>query len=593
MVRRKKLIILWSVAGGAVVVCAAVLLVLSQSETTYTPGQGVEGITRKLERELPSDHPQIVFRDVAAQAGVHFQHFQGVRSTQLPEDMGSGAAWGDYDNDGWEDLFLCNIAGPVSEEGSAPRARNRLFHNDGDGTFTDVTDEAGVGDSITAMGAAWGDFDSDGFLDLVVTGFGNLHLYRNNGNGTLSDVTRVAGMDSFEGFWTGASWSDYDRDGKIDLYVSAYVQYEYRPEDAERGTLQYQAVVPYTLNPSSYSPERNLLFHNNGDGTFTEQAEAAGVENASGRSLSASWTDFDDDGWPDLYVANDVSDNAMYRNLGNGRFDDVSHGAWVADYRGAMGLAVGDWDRDGDQDLFVSHWLAQENALYSNLKFAFDTASVPDGEMRFMDVADMVGLGQIALDYIGWGAFFFDYDNDGRLDLFLVNGSTFQDPDDTSRLIPMRDQLFWNAGSDRGFYDVGAVSGEVFDQKHVARGAAFADYDHDGDLDVVVVNHGSAAHLLRNDGGNANRWISVAARSPSGNRFAIGAKVTIEAGGQTQQIQIGSQPSYLSQNPLRAHFGLGSAERVDRLVVIFPSGKRVEKTDIETNQTIEVREDEG
>jgi hypothetical protein len=504
--------------------------------------------------------------------------------------MGSGAAWGDYDNDGWEDLFLCNIRGPLTEADSPDGAHGHLFHNQGDGTFEDVTEQAGVEDSLIGMGAAWGDYDSDGFLDLAVTSFGGLRLYRNNGNGTFTDATRSAGMDSFEGFWTGASWGDYDRNGRLDLYVSGYVRYAYQQGDAERGTLQYQAVVPYTLNPSSYEPGRNLLFHNNGDGTFNERSSEAGVENSSGRSLSASWTDFDGDGWLDLYVANDVSDNAMYRNLGDGRFDDVSHQAWVADYRGAMGLGVGDWDGDGDQDIFVSHWLAQENALYSNLKFAFETASVPEGEMRFMDVADMVGLGQIALDYIGWGSFFFDYDNDGRLDLFVVNGSTFQDPDDPSLLIPMVDQLYWNAGRERGFYDVGAVSGEVFEQEHVGRGAAFADYDRDGDLDVIVVNHGGPAQLLRNGGGKGNHWLSVAVRSKNGNRFGVGAKVEIEAGGGRQTVEIGSQSSYLSQSSLLAHFGLGSEERVDRLVVVFPSGTRVERDGIEADQRIEIWE---
>ena len=593
MVRRKKLILLWSVAGGAVIIAAAVHLWLAQSKASYTPGEGVEGITRTLERDLPSDYPQITFIDAADEAGLRFKHFQGTRSTQLPEDMGSGAAWGDYDNDGWEDLFLCNIRGPLTDEGSSDTmAHGHLFHNQGDGTFKDVTEEAGVGTALMGMGAAWGDFDSDGFLDLAVTSYGGLHLYRNNGNGTFADATQSSGMGPFEGFWTGASWGDYDKDERLDLYITGYVQFAYQQGDSERGTLQYQAVVPYTLNPSSYEPERNLLFHNNGDGTFTERASEAGVENSSGRSLSASWADFDGDGWPDLYVANDVSDNAMYRNLGGGRFDDVSHEAWVADYRGAMGLGVGDWDGDGDQDIFVSHWLAQENALYSNLRFAFETASVPDGEMRFMDVADMVGLGQIALDYIGWGSFFFDYDNDGRLDLFVVNGSTFQNPDDTSLLIPMVDQLYWNRGREQGFYDLSSVSGDVFGEEHVGRGAAFADYDRDGDLDIVVVNHSGPAQLLRNDGGNQSHWLSVAVRSKRGNRFGVGAMVEIETGGARQSAEIGSQSSYLSQNSLDAHFGLGSAERVDRLLVVFPSGTRIERRNIEANRRIEIWEGE-
>ena len=245
-----------------------------------------------------------------------------------------------------------------------------------------------------------------------------------------------------------------------------------------------------------------------------------------------------------------------------------------------------------DQDIFLTHWIAQENALYSNLKFAFGEASTDDKEMHFMDVADMVGLGQIALDYIGWGAFFFDYDNDGRPDLFVSNGSTFQDEKDTKKLVPMRNLLFWNGGSERGFFDVGEVSGDVFAAPRVSRGAATADYDNDGDMDVIVVTHGGAAQLLRNEGGNKNNWLRVEPRSREGNRFAVGAKVYIEVGDSQQSIQIGSQASYLSQNPYEAHFGLGSAEKVDRLVVLFPSGEKIERRDLAANQRLVLWESE-
>jgi hypothetical protein len=379
----------------------------------------------------------------------------------------------------------------------------------------------------------------------------------------------------------------------VDLYVTGYVQYAYRAEDAGRGTRQYQSVVPYTLNPSSYEPERNLLLRNNGNATFTEVGAAAGVDNPQGRSLAAAWCDFDEDGWLDLYVANDVSDNVLFRNNGDGTFADVSHPYWVADYRGAMGLAVSDWDADGDQDIFVTHWIAQENALYSNLRIAFGGGggeSSP-GETRFMDVADMMGLGQIALDVIGWGTFFFDYDNDGRVDIFVANGSTFQEDENPAQLVAMPSQLFWNGGGDRGFFEVGPVAGEFFSSPRVARGAAPADYDGDGDLDVVVVNHGREASLLRNDGGHLQNWIIVEPRSNSGNRFGLGAKVHVEAGGRTQYAQIGSQPSYLSQAPPEAHFGLGDVDRVDRIVVEFLGGARVERRDVAARQRLMVKED--
>ena len=587
--------VVYAAAGTLIVVAAAgILLWARRPMGSYAPGAPQENVTRALDRDLPKNVPRVTFRDVAREAGVDFRHFNGRRSTQLPEDMGSGAAWGDYDNDGRVDLFIVNVAGPLSltppELASSP-ARNRLYHNEGGGRFRDVTDVAGVGDRMIGMGAAWGDYDNDGLLDLVVTSYGGLRLYRNRGDGSFSDVTRAAGMGGFKGFWTGASWGDYDRDGNLDLYVCGYVQYAYRPGDAQRGSLQYKASVPYTLNPSSYPPERNLLFHNDGQGRFKEVARAAGVDNPEGRSLSAAWCDFDEDGLPDLYVANDVSDNAMYRNLGKGRFADVSTAAWVADYRGAMGLGVADWDGDGDQDIFITHWLAQENALYSNLKVAFGAAPAPPGQLRFMDVADMVGLGQIALDYIGWGTSFLDYDNDGRPDIFVVDGSTFQDEKDPAHLVPMPNLLFWNGGEEKGFFEVGRASGEVVATPRVGRGAAFADYDDDGDIDVLVVNHEAEALLLRNDGGNRNHWLRVRARTKGKNRFGVGAKVRVEAAGRSQTIQIGSQPSYLSQSPYQAHFGLGAATRVERVQVTFLDGKTVEITDVPAGQTMDVWHD--
>jgi hypothetical protein len=311
------------------------------------------------------------------------------------------------------------------------------------------------------------------------------------------------------------------------------------------------------------------------------------VDNPSGRSLSAAWCDFDQDGWDDLYVANDVSDNAMFKNLGNGKFEDVSHSAWVADYRGAMGLGIGDWDNDEDFDIFITHWIAQENALFTNMFIPFKGEK--PRKMFFMDQADQYGLGQIALDFIGWGTSFFDYDNDGKLDLFVVNGSTFQDEKDKRRLIAMKHLLFWNKDEDAGFFEVGAVSGDIFRRQTVGRGAAFADYDDDGDVDLIIVNHSDRAWLLKNDGGNKNRWLKVRVRGDK-NRFGIGAKVKITIGDKAQLQQIGSQPSYLSQNALEAHFGVGEAKQVDKLQVVFPSGKVVERQGVGTNQTVEVRE---
>ncbi|MEE9245189.1 MAG: CRTAC1 family protein, partial [Gemmatimonadota bacterium] len=328
-------------------------------------------------------------------------------------------------------------------------------------------------------------------------------------------------------------------------------------------------------------------------GTFTEVARHAGVAGRGGLSLGAAWSDFDEDGWPDLYVANDVSDNVLYRNLGDGTFSDISHAARVADYRGAMGVAVGDWDGDADMDLFVTHWIAQENALYTNrLSDLRSPESVSPAQLQFSDEADRYGLGQTALDYIGWGTSFLDYDNDGKLDLFVVNGSTFQQRDSPRDLVPMPDQLFWNRGAGEGFYDVSSVSGGYFQREYVGRGAAFGDYDNDGDVDVFIINHGAPAILLRNDGGNQNPWLSVRLEGRRSNRSAIGARLRLVAGGSVQIREVGSQASYLSQNSLVEHFGLGTASRVDTLEILWPSGTRQVILDIAANQILDVVEAE-
>ncbi len=588
---RRKRQIAWTLVSSAffLAVAAAALWSRSTPSEPYRPGERVEGLTASLERALPEDYPRVTFTDVTREAGIAFRHFDGERSSRLPEDMGSGAAWGDYDGDGDLDLYVVNVAGPLTrtpEELAASPAHNALYRNDGDGTFTDVSAQAGVDLRGWGMAAAWGDYDNDGRLDLFTTAYGENTLFHNDGDGTFTDVSARAGTGGLNGFWAGAAWADYDRDGYLDLYVTGYVQYD--PRSRTLTSRQYEAETPASINPSSFAPERNLLYHNEGDGTFTETARAAGVENPGGRSLSAAWVDVDEDGLPDLYVANDVSDNVLFHNRGDGTFEDVSHPALVADYRGAMGIAAGDWDGDTDMDLFVTHWIAQENALYDNLHA--NVAPAPGRPAQFMDVADRYGLGQIALDYVGWGTSFFDYDHDGRLDLFVVNGSTLQQPDDPRRLIPMTDQLFWNRGPKEGFFDVSAVSGPYFGTAHVGRGAALGDYDDDGDLDLFIVNHGGSGVLLRNDGGNERRWLKVSLEGRRSNRSAVGARLRLRADGGVQVRQVGAQSSYLSQNSLVAHFGLGEAATVDTLEVRWPSGLRQILTGVPTNRTLHLVE---
>ncbi len=580
-----------AISLGAVLLVSALLVALRDQPRRYSPGEAIEGITSELARGVPADYTPVRFTNVAELAGIRFRHFPGVRSTQLPEDMGSGAAWGDYDNDGDYDLFLCNVAGPLPAlaAGALPaEASNRLYRNNGDGTFTDATAASGLEYRGISMAAAWADYDNDADLDLVVTTYRRLLLYRSRGDGTFQEVSQSAGLAGLNRFWAGASWADYDRDGDLDLYVCAYVAYNFEPEFAGKTSRQFASEVPYTLNPSSYPPEPNALFRNNGDGTFSDVAAKAGVANPEGRSLTASWCDFDLDGWPDLYVANDVSDNALYRNRGDGTFHDVSHPALVADYRGAMGLAVGDYDADADFDIFITHWIAQENALFWNmLRSPGRTAS---DALRFADVADMLGLGQIALDAIGWGTSFFDYDNDGRLDLFVVNGSTFQQAERKTLLVPMRNFLFWQKNAEEGFFEVGRLSGPVFEERHVGRGAAFADYDADGDVDIVVVNFGEAPLLLRNEGGTGNHWLRVRLKGRRSPHCCDGAIVELESQGKSQHRLLGAQPSYLSQNAPEAHFGLGTATVVDRLTVRFPGGTVRELRNIAADQLVLVVE---
>lgn len=592
--RRQRLIFGYGLATLVPVLIVAILIVATKSDVDrYLPGGDVEGITRTLDREIPPDIPPVYFEDVTADAGINAEHFWQNRSTQLPEDMGSGLAWGDYDLDGYEDLYLCNIAAPLTlspADREMSPSTNRLYRNLGNGQFEDVTEKAGLEFRGISMAAAWGDYDNDGDLDLFVSNYGRNLLYRND-DGTFKEIAAEVGIGDHQGFWAGVSWGDYDRDGDLDLYVCGYVQYEYHPEDAARSTAQYEAVVPFTINPSSYSPQANLLYRND-DGVFREVAQEAGVDNISGRSLAAIWCDFNEDGWMDLYVANDISDNAMYQNLGNGRFEDVSHRAWVADYRGAMGLAVGDWNNDLDLDMFVTHWVAQENALYDNvLRFAGEGERDSDGALHFFDIADQVGLGQIALSYVGWATSFLDYDNDGRQDLLVVNGSTFQKDTEPEHLIPMPDQLFWNKGPEEGFFEVGETLGEVFTTPRVGRGGAIADYDNDGDLDIVISNHGEVPRLLKNEGGNRYNWIRIRAQGREHNLFGVGARVEIETETGSQVQVIGSQASYLSQNALEAHFGLGDTALIDRITVTFACGKMRELRHVPVNQIVAIQED--
>jgi Tfp pilus assembly protein PilF len=559
--RRRR--VLWTAAIAAVVIVVGSIFLVrgyrARQSQAYRPGEANSDITESLARDLPHDAPRPVFVDVTRDAGLSgFVTFAGTRGSELPEDMGSGAAWGDVDNDGDDDLFVVSAGGPLTA-GEAQLAPSLLYINDGAGHFTPSPQFPDT--RIHGMAAAWADYDGDGWLDLIVTGYNTLRLYHNE-RGTL---TRDSRFPDLKGFWSGVAWGDYDNDGKLDLYVCGYVKYVAATPGEQRTSQQYGTAVPYTLNPASFDPERNLLFHNLGRGAFSEIGVKAGVSNPDGRSLSAVWHDFDNDGWLDLYVANDISDNAFYRNV-KGRFEDISHPAWVADYRGAMGLTVGDWNRDGDDDIFITHWIAQENALY-------DSMFKDTGQLRFTDAADTFGLGQIALPVVGWGTEFFDFDSDGWLDVIAANGSTFETEQSPRKLVAQLPFLLWNRHGEY-FHDLAPLSPPLA-QPHVSRGLAVSDYDNDGDLDVVMVQTGEGIQLLRNDTAHGH-WAEFVVRRPALSKdgspaVARGALLTAHVGNAALRRTV-DNGSYLSQSTSIVHFGLGTAAQIDRLDVRWPDG---------------------
>jgi enediyne biosynthesis protein E4 len=559
--RRRRL--LWTVAIATVALLGGAIFIVrayrARQAQAYKPGEANSDITESLARDLPGDAPKPAFVDVTSAAGLGgFVTFAGKRGSELPEDMGSGVAWGDFDNDGDDDLFAVSAGGPLSAP-EAQLAPSRLYVNDGAGHFTASAQFPET--RVHGMAAAWGDYDGDGWLDLVVTGYNTLRLYHNERGALVRD----ARFPDLKGFWSGVSWGDYDNDGKLDLYVCGYVKYVSAKAGEQRTSQQYGTAVPYTLNPASFEPERNLLFHNIGHGTFVEIGVKAGVSNPEGRSLSAVWHDFDNDGRLDLYVANDISDNAFFHNV-KGRFEDISHPAWVADYRGAMGLAVGDWNRDGDDDVFITHWIAQENALYDSM--VKDT-----GQLRFTDAADTFGLGQIALPVVGWGTEFFDFDSDGWLDLIAANGSTFETDQAPKRLIPQRPFLLWNRRGEY-FHDLAPLTPPLA-EPHVSRGLAVSDYDNDGDLDVVIVHTGEGLQLLRNDTPHGH-WAEFALREPAtipGGASTIprGAVVTAHVGAISLRRTL-DNGSYLSQSTSILHVGIGAAVGIDRVEIRWPTG---------------------
>ncbi|MBI1927124.1 CRTAC1 family protein [Candidatus Poribacteria bacterium] len=524
---------------------------------------------------------EIQFVDVTEAAGIHFTHVDG-RSGQkyFMETLGSGAAFFDYDNDGDADLYLVNGA-PLPGYQGTETPTNHLYENNGDGTFTDVTEKAGVGDTGYGHGCAVGDYDNDGDLDLYVTNYGPNVLYRNNGDGTFTDVTGEAGVG--DAHWsTSCAFADYDRDGDLDLYVVNYIEFNIAENPwcglKEKGLRAY-------CEPNNFPGQPDILYRNNGDGTFTDVTKGAGIYNPNGKGLGVVWGDYNNDGYPDLYVANDSTENFLYQNKGDGMFEEVGFMAGVAlnengVAENGMGTAFGDWDNDGWLDLTVTNYANQTNTLYHNDRGGF-----------FSDVTTPSQTGRISYPYLGWATAFIDYDNDGYLDLFVANGHLHDNLKELGQegTYGQRNLLFRN-NHDGTFTDVSTEAGPGMALEDVSRGAAFADYDLDGDIDLLVTNSNSSPRLLRNDGGNRNNWLAIRLIGTKGLTDAIGARVTIRTGALSQIREIQSGSGYLSQNELTILFGLGNRTIVDTMEIRWPGGGEEQMEGVPANQFIVVTE---
>src|SRR6266705_63131 len=525
------------------------------------------------------DGGTIVFIDVTKQAGLDkFHHRSGTpEKATILETPGSGVALLDYDNDGWLDMYLLNGSTFAALKGKEAAPRAMLLHNNHDGTFTDVTDKAGVANERWGFGVAVGYNDNDGWPDIYVSNYGKNRLYHNNHDGTFTDVAEKAGV-ALGGWSTSPTWGDYDHDGRLDLFVPGYVKFDLdHPPIAGQGTIpqnfcQFRG-IEVMCGPRGLPGEPDHLFHNNGDGTFTDVSVKAGVSDPSGYyGLASVFVDVDDDGWVDLAVANDSVPNFLYHNRHDGTFEDVSYTSGFAvteegRAQASMGIGVGDYNRDGKVDLYVTAFSDDYNTLFRN-----------EGNGSFADVAYKTGLAAPTLPFLGWGTGFLDFDNDGLLDVFVANGHVYPvvDKQDWGMTYAQRPQLFRNLDGAK-FQEVPPATGSGLAAVVPARGAAFGDLFNDGHIDVVLNNMDSPPTLLRNVVKNNNHWITLklvgGAKSP---RDAVGAKVFLSTNGVRQRADVTSGGSYGSSSDQRVHFGLGSATKVDKIEIHWPSGKKEE-----------------
>lgn len=523
----------------------------------------------------------ITFTDVTTAAGIAFTHNSGRAGKKyLPETMGSGAAFFDADGDGWPDLFLVNSKNWTP--GGKP-SLSALYRNTGKGSFTDITTGSGLDVEMYGIGVAAGDYDNDGHDDLYVTALEGDRLFHNEGGGKFKDVTKGSGIINAN-FGTSAAWFDYDKDGRLDLFVANYVQWN------ERGDIRcsLDGVNKSYCTPEAYKGVASRLFHNLGGGRFEDVSAKAGIADATSKSLGVAVFDYNGDGWPDLFVANDTQRNKLYRNNKNGTFKEEGMAAGVAlsedgVARGAMGVDSADYDRSGRPHLLVGNFSNQMLALYHN-----------EGTGLFVDEAPKSAVGRASLLSLAFGVFFFDYDLDGLPDILAANGHIEEAIGRVQPRIQYKQSplLFRNAGQRKFDNTTGAV-GPAFARPIVARGAAYADYDHDGDLDVLLTSNNGPAYLFRNDGGNANSWIAVRTRGVKSNRDGIGAVVRVTSASGKQWSTVHSGSSYASQSDLTLTFGLGADATVSAIDVEWPSGAKDHLANVSAKQIITIEEGRG
>jgi hypothetical protein len=561
-------------------VLAGVLLVLAFVVTRRDPAASAD----------PEAALGFSFRNAAGEAGLDALTVYGGREKNkyLLETTGCGVALLDYDGDGWQDVFLVN---GTTLEGFPPGSEptNHLYRNRGNGSFVDVTKQAGLALSGWGQGACAGDYDNDGHVDLYVTYWGQNHLYRNHGDGSFEDVTVKAGLRSPRARWgTGCAFVDYDRDGRLDILAANYIDMELATTPTpDSGLCRYKG-VPVACGPPGLTGGKNALYRNKGDGTFEDVSDSAGITRASGTyGLGVSTLDFDDDGWPDVYVANDSNPSTLYRNKRDGSFEDVavmSGCAFSQDGKpqAGMGVAVGDYDRNGTMDLFKTNFAGDTSTLYRNT-----------GDGFCEDRTFAAGIGTNTR-WLGWGTAFVDFANDGWLDLFLVNGHVYPEVEQLKTEAGYRQRkVVYRNRRDGRFEDVSERLGEPVTTPKAGRGAAFGDLDNDGDVDVVVNNVHDTPDLFRTETSGRNHWLTVALEGTRSNRSAIGARLRCAAGGALQTQEVRGGGSYDSQNDLRVHFGLSDAATVERLEVRWPSGLEEEWRDLAADRILSLREGTG